>query len=214
MTWLHRKEGGFVTGTERFDLAAATWDLSDRRVQIAQAVAAGISSRLSLPQAWNVLDFGCGTGLLTLALAPQVASITGADTSPGMLQTLATKAETQGVPVTLQALDLAVSRNLGGPYHLIVSSMTLHHIGDVPALFSRFSESLLPGGALALADLEQEDGSFHEDATGVYHHGFAGEQVQTWLEEAGFQQVRVETITVTHKSDRDYPIFLVTAAKP
>jgi len=203
-----------MTGTERFDRAAATWDLSDRRVQVAKTVAEAISTRLSLPRAWDVLDFGCGTGLLTLALAPGVASITGADTSPGMLQALGAKADAQGLPVVLRTLDTAGPGDLGGPYHLIVSSMTLHHIADVPALFRQFARALHPGGGIALADLDQEDGSFHEDASGVQHNGFVREHLQAWLEDAGFRKVRCETAAITHKGGRDYSIFLVTAVNP
>ena len=37
-----------------------------------------------LTGATNALDFGCGTGLLTLPLAERIARVTGLDTSPGM----------------------------------------------------------------------------------------------------------------------------------
>lgn len=202
-----------MAGTEHFDQAAATWDLCDRRVQLALAVAKGIASRLPLSRTWSVLDFGCGTGLLTLALAPSVGSITGADTSSGMLETLAGKAEAQGIPIGLRALDASGHGDFGGPYHLIVSSMTLHHIADVPALFRQFARDLHPGGRVALADLDSEDGSFHEEASGVQHQGFARDQVRTWLKDAGFQEIGIETATVTHKGGRDYPVFLASALK-
>jgi hypothetical protein len=92
--------------------------------------------------------------------------------------------------------------------------MTLHHITDVSALFHQFARSLHPGGHIALADLDEEDGSFHEDPAGVQHQGFAREQVRTWLEKAGFQAVLIETATTTHKGGRDYSVFLVTATSP
>jgi tRNA (cmo5U34)-methyltransferase len=200
-----------MSGTEHFDQAAATWDLTDRRVLLAHAVAEAISSRVPLSRELNVLDFGCGTGLVTLELAPKVGSISGADTSPGMLKILAGKAETQGIPVHLMPLDPAGNGELGGPYDLIVSSMTLHHVDDVPALFRRFGLHLKAGGGVALADLDKEDGSFHEDATGVHHHGFLRAQIQAWLEEVGFRQVQMETATVTGKEGRDYSVFLAMA---
>ena len=202
-----------MTGTGRFDQAAATWDLEDRRVRLAQAVAGAISSRLGPSKDWTVLDFGCGTGLVTLALAPSVGSITGADTSPGMLRTLAEKAEAKGISVPLIQLDETGTGDLGGPYDLIVSSMTLHHIADVPALFSRFAHGLNPGGRVALADLDEEDGSFHEEATGVHHQGFSRNLIEGWLKEAGFRQIQLETATVTSKESGDYPVFLATARR-
>jgi cyclopropane fatty-acyl-phospholipid synthase-like methyltransferase len=200
-------------GTERFDQAAATWDQTGHRVQLARAVAAAIAARVALSPALDVLDFGCGTGLVTLALAPGVGTISGADSSPGMLGTLAEKARAQGSPVHLVQLDCEGAGDLGGPYHLIVSSMTLHHIADVPALFRRFAQHLQAEGQVALADLDSEDGSFHEDSAGVHHQGFAREQVRVWLEAAGFQDVLLETATEVRKAERTYPVFLATARR-
>ncbi len=202
-----------MTGTERFDRAAATWDLTERRVLLAQAVVRAIASRLTLSQDQAVLDFGCGTGLITLELAPSVGSITGADTSAGMLRSLAEKAQAKGISVPLIQLDEAVNGDLRGPYDLILSSMTLHHVADVPALFSRFAHGLSSGGRVALADLDEEDGSFHEDVTGVHHRGFSRKLIEGWLKDAGFRQIQLGTATVTSKESRDYPVFLATAQR-
>ena len=202
-----------MSGTEHFDQAAATWDHADRRVLLAHAVAEAISARVTLSKALNVLDFGCGTGLVTLQLAPKVGSISGADTSPGMLKMLAEKAEGQLLAVKLLPLDPAGTGDLAGPYDLIVSSMTLHHVADVPGLFRRFLQHLQPGGQVALADLDEEDGTFHEGVTDVHHQGFPRARIQAWLEEAGFFDIQLETATVTSKGGRDFPVFLATGMK-
>ncbi len=200
-----------MSATERFDQAASTWDLVDRRVVLARGVTEAIAARIPLSKEMCVLDFGCGTGLVTLALGPLVGSITGADTSTGMLATLAEKAKSQGLHVHLKCLDGDGNANLGGPYDLIVSSMTLHHIADVPVLIDLFTRHLKPGGQVALADLDEEDGTFHEDASGVHHHGFSREHIRAWLAEAGFKQIQLETATVTSKESGDYSVFLATA---
>ncbi|MBL0210770.1 MAG: methyltransferase domain-containing protein [Holophagaceae bacterium] len=200
-----------MSGTEHFDQAAATWDLADRRVALAHEVAQAIAVRVLLTKEQTVLDFGCGTGLVTLELAPQVGSITGADTSPGMLKTLAEKAEVLGISVRLISLDNTGVGGLGGPYDLIVSCMTLHHLADVPALFRQFMQHLRPGGQVALADLDEEDGSFHEASVSIHHRGFSRDQIQAWLEGAGFQKIHLETATVTLKEGKEYSVFLATA---
>ena len=199
--------------TGHFDQAAGAWDLEARRVALAQGVAGAIQERIPLSRAMDVLDFGCGTGLVTLALGPLVGSITGADTSAGMLKVLAEKALASGVPVALRVLDGSGGLALGGPYHLIASSMTLHHVADVPGLFQQFAAHLLPGGQVALADLDAEDGSFHDGVPGVHHLGFRREQVMAWLEAAGFQDIRLATAVVTSKGGKDYPVFLATGRK-
>ena len=203
-----------MPGTEHFDQAAATWDLAERRVALAHAVAEAIAARVPLSNEQAVLDFGCGTGLVTLELGPKVGTMTGADTSPGMLKTLAGKAGAQGLALQLLLLNTDGMIDLDGPYDLIVSSMTLHHIPDVPALFRQFVQHLHPGGHVALADLDTEDGNFHEPGVGYHHRGFHREQIQAWLEAVGFQNIHLETATVTHKEGKDYPVFLATAGKP
>lgn len=200
-----------MSATERFDKAASTWDLVDRRVLLARGVSKAIMGRIPLAKGMSVLDFGCGTGLVTLALGPQVGSITGADTSIGMLDTLAEKAREANVPVHLRYLGDDGNAGLGGPYDLIVSSMTLHHVPGVPALLRQFASVLNPGGQVALADLDEEDGTFHEDNAGVHHHGFPREQFEAWMSEAGFRQIQLETAIVTSKEDRGYSVFLATA---
>jgi 2-polyprenyl-3-methyl-5-hydroxy-6-metoxy-1,4-benzoquinol methylase len=202
-----------MSSTEHFDQAAATWDMADRRVALASAVVEALAARIPLSKDLAVLDFGCGTGLVTLALAPRVGRVAGADTSPGMLKVLAEKATTQGLSVDLQPLDSEGSGDLGGPYDLIVSSMTLHHVAEVPQLFRRFAQHLQPGGQVALADLDEEDGSFHEAGMSIHHRGFPRERIQAWLEEAGFEDIHLETATVTRKEGKDYPLFLATARK-
>ena len=200
--------------TERFDQAAGTWDLEDRRVALAHGVTEAIKGQVALSKDLAVLDFGCGTGLVTLALAPRVGSMTGADTSTGMLATLAEKAAARAIPVALHRLNPAGAFDLGGPYHLIVSSMTLHHVPEVPALFRQFKEHLLPGGRLALADLDAEDGGFHDDPAGVYHRGFDREDIRAWLAEAGFGNIHLQTATITRKASVDYSVFLALASLP
>ena len=202
-----------MSGKDYFDQAADTWDLAEPRVALALGVAKAIRERVALSRTLEVLDFGCGTGLVTLALAQAVGAITGADSSPAMLEVLAEKAQALGIAVGLQPVDSEVPGKLGGPYDLIVSSMTLHHLADIPALFGHFAAHLRPGGRVALADLDTEDGGFHAEASGVHHQGFAREQIQAWLQEAGFQEVRLETATVARREERDYPVFLATARK-
>ena len=63
-----------MTDTQRFDQLAGTWDEDALRVALANGVADAIGRQAGLSTAWDVLDFGCGTGLLTLALHSRVRS--------------------------------------------------------------------------------------------------------------------------------------------
>ena len=207
--------GAIVSDANRFDEAAATWDEEPRRVRLARAVADEIARQIHLSHNMDVLDFGCGTGLLTLALQPLVRSVTGADASSGMLDVLKQKVQAQGLAnVETILLDSKVPLSLDARFHLIVSSMALHHVANLAPLFSRFHRQLEPGGRIALADLDREDGSFHEDARDVFHLGFERSELQTLLAAAGFVGLDVTTATITRKENRDYPVFLITGRRP
>jgi tRNA (cmo5U34)-methyltransferase len=201
--------------SNRFDQAAATWDELPRRVELARGVADEIVRRIVLTPDLDLLDFGCGTGLLTLALAPLVRTATGFDTSAGMLEVLAGKAQAQGRGnVRTVLLDAGSDALPALRFHAVVSSMTLHHVADLPPLLRRFHELLLPGGRIALADLDREDGSFHQDNPADVHHlGFDRAELMALLAAAGFRELAATTAFVTRKLGRDYPVFLVTGQR-
>lgn len=202
-----------------FDKAATTWDDEPRRVKLAGDVARTVIREVGLSPDMNVLDYGCGTGLVTLQLQPYVGSVTGADTSRGMLEVLRRKIRESGLAnVSAVLIDTDKEIPVEGKFNLVVSSMTMHHIQDVETLFRKFHNLLLPGGRLCVADLDAEDGSFHSNTTGVAHFGFDRREVRSMLGNAGFEDIREVTASVIVKdsdseAQRAYPVFLMTARK-
>ena len=202
-----------------FDTAAATWDEEPRRVKLAGNVGAAIIDTMHPDRSMNVLDFGCGTGLITLLLQPQVKSIIGVDSSRGMLDVVERKVRECGLDnVGTFLCDFERGDRPEGHFQMIVSSMTLHHVSDLTQLFRLFSDLLQPGGVLGIADLDAEDGSFHDDPAGVHHHGFERELITSLLTKVGFIECRDITADVIVKGaapdTRQYPVFLITANTP
>lgn len=198
--------------TERFNHAAADWDKGDTRQQIAQAVFQTITSRVALLNHMDILDFGCGTGLLSFKIAPLVRSVTGIDLSEKMLEQLEAK-NTDSLRVTPLCRDI-MKEPLDKTFHGIVSSMAMHHVEDLPRLFKTFRSCLKKDGFVALADLEAEDGTFHTHGNdGVHHFGFEREKLRTIMEDAGFGNVRFHAAYTVVKESGAYPIFVVTATK-
>lgn len=201
-----------------FDTVAAKWDQEPRRLKLAQDVLAAMRRELPLTPAMEALDYGCGSGLIALGLQARVGRITGADSSQGMLDVLTAKVREQGLAnVSTILLDLETQR-LEGRYDLIVSSMTLHHVQDVPFLIASLVRALNPGGWLALADLETEDGRFHDDPTGVLHHGFSSEFLTAEFGKNGLTGVRAVSAASIDKPGeggavRRYPVLLCIGQK-
>jgi ubiquinone/menaquinone biosynthesis C-methylase UbiE len=153
-----------------------------------------------------------------LRFAPGVRSLTGADSSEGMLGVFRDKATRLGLAnVRTLRVETEAAALPDGPYDLIVSSMTLHHVRDTAALLRVFHRSLRPAGRLCLADLDPEGGAFHgADAEGVFHNGFDRAGLRQALEAAGFSGIADTTAAEVVKSVRDggtrrFTVFLVSA---
>jgi len=199
-----------------FDSRAATWDADPRKVERARRTAEAIARRVPALAGRRVLEYGCGTGLLGFALRPQVAAVTMADSSPGMLEELGRKIAASGLSgLTPLRLDLATDPPPAERFDLICSLMTLHHVPDTAALLRAFRDLLTPAGVVCLADLDAEDGTFHPPGVEV-HHGFDRGALAEKLDAAGFRDARFETVFEIAKETpggaRSYPVFLVTAA--
>jgi len=203
-----------------FNKDAATWDENPGRVKMANNIANAILRAISLNSNMNVLDFGCGTGLLTLRLQPLVCSIKAVDSSTGMLEVLNRKIEDQNIAnITTQHLDVEQGDILEGAYNLIVSSMTLHHIKETKPLIDQFSKVTAPGGYICIADLDPDYGLFHGEGNneGVFHFGFDRDTIRRTLQEAGFDNIEFQTaaeiVRFVPGGMRPFTIFLVTAQK-
>jgi ubiquinone/menaquinone biosynthesis C-methylase UbiE len=202
-----------------FEQVASRWDSNPTRVKIAQDVGNAILREVRLTPQMDVLDYGCGTGLLAMQLQPHVRSVAGADSSPAMIAVLQDKIATlKPGNVSTQLVDFERGAHASGQYDLIVSSMVTHHIPDTAALFKEWMRLLKPHGQIAFADLDSEDGSFHGDNTGVFHLGFDRAKLRDLLLAAGFAKVRDTTATSVRKEiegqgAREFPIFLIVASR-
>lgn len=195
-----------------FKQKAADWDANQMRLQLSSAIGTSILNSVPLHEQMIVMDFGAGTGLLTSHIAPRVKQVAAVDTSTSMLDKLMAKPEFHG-KVTAICQDIT-DQPLEERFDLIISAMAMHHVEDTRQLFATFAKHLQPGGRIALADLDREDGTFHPaDVEGVFHHGFARDELQTLIEDQGFVDVRFDTAHTVDKEDKRYPIFLVTASK-
>jgi malonyl-CoA O-methyltransferase len=139
--------------------------------EVAQRLAERIK-RLSLPQPLRVLEIGCGTGHLTLALAPAIGGdwlIT--DIAPDMVAECARRCASAGVAARFAVMDGEQPEMATGATDLIVSSLAAQWFEDLPGAVHRLSRLLAPGGRIILATLGE--GSFMEWRAAHAALGFA-----------------------------------------
>lgn len=204
-----------------FSDRAATWDDDPGKVRNANEVASAIRGRLALSGQERVLEFGGGTGLLSRALADNVASVLITDAAPGMVAVAQQRIEELGRSETLRAalFDPTADGPDPGTFDVIWSMLALHHVPDVTAALRRLHGLLVPGGRLALADLDEDPGGSFHQAHGDFHghDGFDRHHLTHALEHLGFREIAFETAAQVVKEidgvTRDYPVFLVTARR-
>lgn len=200
-----------------FDVRAKAWDENpEHAVRAAKIAAAILKSPLFKPGA-SALEAGCGTGLLGFALRKSLGSLVLADASPGMLAEVERKIEEAAEDgAKTELLDLDSGASSSRRYGVIVSQMALHHVKDERKAFASFHAMLEDGGALFIADLDAEDGSFHGPEFDG-RKGFDREALAEIARNAGFERISFQTVHEIVKESagarRSYPVFLMEAAK-
>lgn len=202
-----------------FDSLARDWEKEPGRVRVAVQIADAMRERLELKPTDTLIDFGAGTGLVSLRLLPEVGRVVAADSSRGMLDVLEEKVSAAGIHnirTLLWDIENEPPEKLDAD--VLVSAMTMHHIGDIAAAARAFHSALAAGGRIAIADLDPDNGQFHPDPTGIEHEGFNRDDIAAIFAKAGFVDIQIATVCSFKKPSKDgdikeFSIFLLTAKK-
>ena len=118
----------------------------------------------------TVLDFACGTGLVTLPVAQMAAEVCAIDISDEMVRHLKKKIAEQGVGnVSVSCMDLFDESLRPGSFDAVVACNVLLYIEDRSAALARIRALLKPQGTLLLVS----------DCLG---EGLTRERVRKWFE--------------------------------
>ena len=115
----------------------------------------------------RVLDLGAGTGALARLIAEKFprAQLQLVDIAPAMLQVAETHFSTNDLArVSFRVMDY-VREDFQGPYDLIASSLSIHHLPDEQKqeLFNKIYRALIPGGFFVNADQALGESEFAEN---------------------------------------------------
>ena len=201
-----------------FDKKAKDWD-DNRRIQRSKVIAEKIIDYVNLQETFTGLEFGCGTGLISLNLYDKLGKITCIDTSSGMIKQLEDKvAEHNLDKITVTQLNINDDHDLKSEYDIIYSSMSLHHVTSLEETLQNFYDLLQDGGQLCIVDLDKEDGSFHsQESNFLGHNGFEQKELSQLLEQVGFNNIMSETFYNDERSignrNIEYSLFIMKAQK-
>lgn len=198
-----------------FDKKAADWDLNPVYVERSRAIANLLIKAIPLDKNMTALEYGAGTGILSLILMEHLGKITLMDSSEGMISVIKEKLRKSRTGKLIPVCFDLQNGSYNAEYDLIFTQMVLHHVRDINDILHKFSLMLRTGGFLAIADLYPEDGSFHEEEfTG--HKGFDPELLMHQLSSLSFRNINYQPCFTIRKeigegNVKEYPVFLITA---
>jgi predicted TPR repeat methyltransferase len=169
-----------------FDNHAPTFDehlLGDLRYEVPESLVSAVRQRANAcPGKWDVLDLGCGTGLLGIAIAPHAGHLVGVDLSGGMLA----KARERNLYDRLVQMDLLSMMRLeaAASYDVIAAADVFAYLGDLDDVIGETARLLRPNGVVAFTVEAMEGrasgdgpadapGDYRLDPNGRYAHSAA-----------------------------------------
>lgn len=202
-----------------FDIKAAEWDMNPMHWARSEAIVEEIRKKIPLTRNMTAMEYGAGTGIASFLLRDDLKEITLMDNSSEMVRIIKEKIESTKV-TNLKVLNFDLEHNDFNTvkFDFIFTQMVLHHVADIEAIMKKFGKLLNPGGYLAIADLYEEDGSFHgEGFTG--HMGFDPDNLAEILKKNRFNGISYRSCfiidrKISETENKQFDIFLLTANRP
>ncbi len=117
---------------------------------------------------WDILDAGCGTGLVGIALKPLARRLIGVDLSSGMLNVARPRAIYDEL-IQIDILDYL--RSHPQEFDVVSAADVLTYIGDLNDFFSQAAGALRPGGRVVVAVEGHKTGDdFRLNPSGRFSH--------------------------------------------
>jgi ubiquinone/menaquinone biosynthesis C-methylase UbiE/DNA-binding transcriptional ArsR family regulator len=174
---------------------AAEWDRI-RRLHVADAaVESAIRDALADKPVRSLLDLGTGTGRMLELFGPDIERGLGLDLSLDMLALARARLDRAGLKHCSvrhgDIYDLALPRD---SFDVVIIHQVLHFLDDSARAIAEAARVLRPGGRLLVVDFAPHDLEFLREEHAHRRLGFAAETVTQWLEAAGLDVLRQETL--------------------
>jgi predicted TPR repeat methyltransferase len=159
---------------------------------------------------FNLLDLGCGTGLLGLFLGPMQGYLIGVDSSLKMIE----EAAKHGVYDRFHNVDLldALKNTPANEYDVLTLLDVLIYIGDPELVLPNAARILKPGGELIFScETAPEEGPDFV-LQGSHRYAHKRSHIESLCKQAGFS-VSTEELVLRQEGGQPLQGFVVTAIK-
>ena len=160
-----------------------------------------------------IADLGAGEGTLAQLLAKRARRVIAVDNSEKMVEFGVELSKRHGIK-NLEFLlgDLEAPPIAPGTIDLALLSQALHHASNPGRAVIAAHRILRKGGRIAILDLAAHQ---FEKARELYADtwlGFTEAQLQQWIEEAGFREIEISTVTRDPQNPQ-FQVLLATGRK-
>lgn len=162
------------TNKAYFDSVAEVYGTKPHAIELARRLASLFLKAYPFDEdSTAILDFACGTGLISQHLTPHAKSIVGVDISPGMVRRYNQRVEQQGLePEDMRAVCVGVEADLKDEgnsegdltdfedqFDVVVCAASYHHFPSIEDTTRQLASVLKAGGTLMVADLLKAEGA-------------------------------------------------------
>lgn len=197
--------------TDKFEMIANIYDTSER-VQIAKVSSDAIRECLVDTKSKDAIDFGCGTGLVGMALVNEFKSILFLDTSQNMINQVKQKISHANIHnASTLCFDFETATLSGIHADYIFMAQVLLHIKNIEAVLSRLYDILNFEGQLIIVDFIKND----DIVSDMVHNGFDQKKLSDIMMKIGYKDIQTKTFYSGSKifMGHDASLFILNSKK-
>lgn len=171
-----------------FEQMAKRYDTEDRK-ELASIIVKEVRTVLQNSESKTLIDYGSGTGLVSLELADLVNSIWLVDSSEQMLEVAKGKISRKDITNAKVLISDFTQEVPELKADIIFMSLVLLHIPDTKKILQVLYQMLNAGGKLIIVDFDKNERINHPKV----HNGFYHEELKSYLSEVGFVTTQINT---------------------
>jgi ubiquinone/menaquinone biosynthesis C-methylase UbiE len=171
-----------------FEQMANRYD-TEERIELANVIVKEVRPELRNSKSKSLLDYGSGTGLISLELSDLVDSILLIDSSKQMLEVAKAKISHKGMTNSKVLYSDFTQETPELKADIVLMSLVLLHIPDTKKILQELFNILNNGGKLIIIDFDKNNNINHPKV----HNGFSHEELKKGLSEVGFKSIEIKT---------------------
>ena len=171
-----------------FEQMAKRYD-TEERIELANVIVKEVRPELQNSKSKSLIDYGSGTGLVSLELSDLVDSILLVDSSQQMLEVAEAKISHKGITNSKVLYSDFTQETPELKADIVLISLVLLHIPDTKKILQELFNILNDGGKLIVIDFDKNDKINHPKV----HNGFSHGELKKVLSEVGFTSIEIKT---------------------